>query len=225
MPCAATQTGLWCPLGLNVLQARNPDSNAPIQRLATMRLPWRQNTLRFLPIDAQAPGLLGHICRSISSRTHKHAGKRRAAIMNKTSADATRLTAPPALHWARDSRAHYPRRHGPTSTFYQFFFSVGNTSNGSKIDDRLLRLRHGAGGGDKACCGRSRREPTCRHVSRSSILVYILMCTIFPGLRCCSCFDHEGAKARTCSRRDSERTESSVEKACTAKRVSANFST
>ena len=101
----------------------------------------------------------------------------------------------------------------------------GNTSNGSKIDDRLLRLRHGAGGGDKACCGRSRREPTCRHVSRSSILVYILMCTIFPGLRCCSCFDHEGAKARTCSRRDSERTESSVEKACTAKRVSANFST
>ena len=124
MPCAATQTGLWCPLGLNVLQARNPDSNAPIQRLATMRLPWRQNTLRFLPIDAQAPGLLGHICRSISSRTHKHAGKRRAAIMNKTSADATRLTAPPALHWARDSRAHYPRRHGPTSTFYQFFFSV-----------------------------------------------------------------------------------------------------
>ena len=124
MPCAATQTGLWCPLGLNVLQARNPDSNAPIQRLATMRLPWRQNTLRFLPIDAQAPGLLGHICRSISSRTHKHAGKRRAAIMNKTSADATRLTAPPALHWARDSRAHHPRRHGPTSTFYQFFFSV-----------------------------------------------------------------------------------------------------
>ena len=125
MPCAATQTGLWCPLGLNVLQARNPDSNAPIQRLATMRLPWRQNTLRFLPIDAQAPGLLGHICRSISSRTHKHAGKRRAAIMNKTSADATRLTAPPALHWARDSRAHHPRRHGPTSTFYQFFFLVG----------------------------------------------------------------------------------------------------
>ena len=125
MPCAATQTGLWCPLGLNVLQARNPDSNAPIQRLATMRLPWRQNTLRFLPIDAQAPGLLGHICRSISSRTHKHAGKRRAAIMNKTSADATRLTAPPALHWARDSRAHYHRRHGPTSTFYQFFFLVG----------------------------------------------------------------------------------------------------
>ena len=124
MPCAATQTGLWCPLGLNVVQARNPDSNAPIQRLATMRLPWRQNTLRFLPIDAQAPGLLGHICRSISSRTHKHAGKRRAAIMNKTSADSTRLTAPPALHWARDSRAHHPRRHGPTSTFYQFFFSV-----------------------------------------------------------------------------------------------------
>ena len=124
MPCAATQTGLWCPLGLNVSQARNPDSNAPIQRLATMRLPWRQNTLRFLPIDAQAPGLLGHICRSISSRTHKHAGKRRAAIMNKTSADATRLTAPPALHWARDSRAHHPRRHGLTSTFYQFFFSV-----------------------------------------------------------------------------------------------------
>ena len=122
MPCAATQTGLWCPLGLNVSQARNPDSNAPIQRLATMRLPWRQNTLRFLPIDAQAPGLLGHICRSISSRTHKHAGKRRAAIMNKTSADATRLTAPPALHWARDSRAHHPRRHGPTSTFEGFFF-------------------------------------------------------------------------------------------------------
>ena len=47
MPCAATQTGLWCPLGLNVLQTRNLDDNAPIQRLATMRLPWRQNTLRF----------------------------------------------------------------------------------------------------------------------------------------------------------------------------------
>ena len=135
MPCAATQTGLWCPLGLNVLQARNPDSNAPIQRLATMRLPWRQNTLRFLPIDAQAPGLLGHICRSISSYTHKHAGKRRAAIMNETSADATRLTAPPALHWARDRRALHPRRHGPTSsgamaavegpsTFEGFFFLV-----------------------------------------------------------------------------------------------------
>ena len=135
MPCAATQTGLWCPLGLNVLQARNPDSNAPIQRLATMRLPWRQNTLRFLPIDAQAPGLLGHICRSISSRTHKHAGKRRAAIMNKTSADATRLTAPPALHWARDSRAHHPRRHGLTSTFYQFFFSVETEKR--KGGDRL----------------------------------------------------------------------------------------
>ena len=98
MPCAATQTGLWCPPGLHVLQALNVVNNAPIQRLATKRLPWRQNTLRFLPIDAQAPGLLGHICRSISSRTHKHAGKRRAAIMNKTSADATRLTAPPALH-------------------------------------------------------------------------------------------------------------------------------
>ena len=127
MPCAATQTGLWCPLGLNVSQARNPDSNAPIQRLATMRLPWRQNTLRFLPIDAQAPGLLGHICRSISSYTHKHAGKRRAAIMNKTSADATRLTAPPALHWARDRRALHPRRHGTTQTFEGFFFLVGFT--------------------------------------------------------------------------------------------------
>ena len=44
--------------------------------------------------------------------------------MNKTSADATRLTAPPALHWARDSRAHHPRRHGPTSTFEGFFFLV-----------------------------------------------------------------------------------------------------
>ena len=139
MPCAATQTGLWCPLGLNVLQARNPDRNAPIQRLATMRLPWRQNTLRFLPIDAQAPGLLGHICRSISSRTHKHAGKRRAAIMNKTSADATRLTAPPALHWARDSRAHYHRRHGPTSTFYQFFFSVACVGLLKKKPSNLLR--------------------------------------------------------------------------------------
>ena len=47
MPCAATRTGLWCPLGLNALQTRNLDDNAPIQRLATMRLPWRQNTLRF----------------------------------------------------------------------------------------------------------------------------------------------------------------------------------
>ena len=93
---------------------------------ASPRLPWRQNTLRFLPIDAQAPGLLGHICRSISSRTHKHAGKRRAAIMNKTSADATRLTAPPALHWARDRRALHPRRHGPTRTFEGFFFLVGS---------------------------------------------------------------------------------------------------
>ena len=140
MPCAATQTGLWCPLGLNVLQARNPDSNAPIQRLATMRLPWRQNTLRFLPIDAQAPGLLGHICRSISSRTHKHAGKRRAAIMNKTSADATRLTAPPALHWARDRRALHPRRHGPTSTFEGFFFLVDTETSHSLISgcDRSL---------------------------------------------------------------------------------------
>ena len=68
--------------------------------------------------------MLGHICRSISSRTHKHAGKRRAAIMNKTSADATRLTAPPALHWARDRRALHPRRHGPTRTFEGFFFLV-----------------------------------------------------------------------------------------------------
>ena len=68
--------------------------------------------------------MLGHICRSISSYTHKHAGKRRAAIMNKTSADATRLTAPPALHWARDRRALHPRRHGPTRTFEGFFFLV-----------------------------------------------------------------------------------------------------
>ena len=41
--------------------------------------------------------------------------------MNKTSADATRLTAPPALHWARDRRALHPRRHGPTRTFEEFF--------------------------------------------------------------------------------------------------------
>ena len=33
--------------GLHVLQALNVVDNAPIQRLATMRLPWRQNTLRF----------------------------------------------------------------------------------------------------------------------------------------------------------------------------------
>ena len=51
--------------------------------------------------------------------------------MNKTSADATRLTAPPALHWARDRRALHPRRHGTTQTFEGFFFLVA-TLRGSR---------------------------------------------------------------------------------------------
>ena len=87
---------------------------------------------------------LGLVSRSISSYTHKHAGKRRAAITNKISADATRMTAPPALHWARDSRAHHPRRHGPTSTFEGFFFLVEELRDGLQYIGTHFDIEHGS---------------------------------------------------------------------------------
>ena len=37
----------WAPCVAGTQLIGNVVNNAPIQRLATMRLPWRQNTLRF----------------------------------------------------------------------------------------------------------------------------------------------------------------------------------
>ena len=85
---------IWAPSAACPQYCRLCTDSAPRSHAAPTISEYTARAYIFQPLMNSHQGCLGvHL-----AGTHENAGKRRAVVLNKISADATRVTAPPPLH-------------------------------------------------------------------------------------------------------------------------------